>query len=117
MRASLTRRSVFRAAIRRNRIVYIDRGTPIALFLQFAKRVAMTKPAKHPQSFEAALAELEQIVAAMEDGQLPLEQSLAAYKRGAELLQFCQRALQDVQQQVRVLESGALQNFAANGEE
>lgn len=64
-----------------------------------------------PQTFEQALAEIEGIVASMEAGQLPLEQSLAAYKRGAELLQFCQSQLQDAQQQVKVLESGSLQNF------
>ena len=46
-----------------------------------------------PASFEAALAELEAIVATMEGGQLPLSESLSAYKRGAELLQFCQSAL------------------------
>ena len=39
-----------------------------------------------PPSFEAALAELEALVATMEGGQLPLKESLAAYKRGAELL-------------------------------
>lgn len=64
-----------------------------------------------PASFESALAELEAIVASMETGQLPLEQSLAAYKRGAELLQFCQAQLQEAQQQVRVLEAGALQDL------
>jgi exodeoxyribonuclease VII small subunit len=68
-----------------------------------------------PQSFEAALAEIETIVAAMEAGQLPLEQSLSAYKRGAELLQYCQGRLQEAQQQVKVLEAGTLQNF--NGDE
>ena len=64
-----------------------------------------------PLTFEAALAELEGIVASMEAGQLPLEQSLAAYKRGAELLQFCQTQLHDAQQQVKVLEGGTLQTF------
>jgi exodeoxyribonuclease VII small subunit len=48
-------------------------------------------PDSTPQTFEAALAELEAIVATMEDGQLPLAEALAAYKRGAELLQYCQR--------------------------
>jgi exodeoxyribonuclease VII small subunit len=47
----------------------------------------------------------------MEAGQMPLEQSLAAYKRGAELLKFCQNALQDAQQQVKVLEEGVLKSF------
>lgn len=64
-------------------------------------------------TFETALAELETIVAGMEAGQLPLEQSLAAYKRGAELLKFCQSALQDAQQQVKVLEGDVLKNFGA----
>jgi exodeoxyribonuclease VII small subunit len=71
----------------------------------------MSKSAK-PATFETALAELESIVASMEGGQLPLEQSLASYKRGMELLQFCQKALQDAQQQVRVLtDANTLQNF------
>lgn len=65
-------------------------------------------------SFEAALAELEQVVAEMEAGQLPLEDALAAYKRGAELLQHCRGRLEDAQQQVRVLEEGTLKNFAAS---
>ena len=73
----------------------------------------MTKSAKGQpvQTFESALTELEGIVATMEAGQLPLEQSLTSYKRGTELLQFCQQALQDAQQQVRVLEANTLQNF------
>ena len=72
----------------------------------------MTKSkSQNPQSFEAALAEIESIVAAMEAGQLPLEQSLNAYKRGAELLQYCQKRLQEAQQQVKILESGTLKNF------
>ncbi len=72
----------------------------------------MTKPkSQNPQSFEAALAEIENIVAAMEAGQLPLEQSLTAYKRGAELLQYCQARLQEAQQQVKILEAGILKNF------
>jgi exodeoxyribonuclease VII small subunit len=65
-----------------------------------------------PKSFESALAELETVVATMEGGQLPLADSLAAYKRGAELLQYCQSALKDAQQQVQVLEKGVLKAFA-----
>jgi exodeoxyribonuclease VII small subunit len=73
----------------------------------------MAKTAEAPQSFEAALAELESIVATMEGGQLPLTESLAAYRRGALLLQFCQAALKDAQQQVQVLEKGVLKTFDA----
>jgi len=68
-----------------------------------------------PQSLESALAELEKIVSSMEEGELPLERSLAAYKRGAELLKYCQAALQDAQQQVKVLENGVLRDFKSDG--
>ena len=64
-----------------------------------------------PQSFEAALAELEALVATMESGQLPLKESLAAYQRGAALLAYCQDALKDAQQQVEILEKGVLKTF------
>ena len=68
-----------------------------------------------PASFEQALAELEALVSQMESGQLPLEQSLAAYKRGAELLQYCQKSLADVEQQVRILnETSSLQPYIQN---
>lgn len=63
-------------------------------------------------TFEAALAELESIISSMEGGELPLEQSLTLYRRGTELLQYCQRTLEDAQQQVRILtENNTLQNF------
>jgi exodeoxyribonuclease VII small subunit len=48
----------------------------------------------------------------MEAGQLPLEQSLAAYKRGAELLQYCQSALQAAEQQVKILEENTLKPYS-----
>jgi len=57
-------------------------------------------------SFEATIAELETIVSQMESGNLPLEQSINAYKRGAELLQTCQKFLLDAEQQVRILTDG-----------
>jgi len=76
----------------------------------------MTKPvpkSNQPTNFESALADLEAIVSQMENNQLPLEQSLDAYKRGAELLRFCQQTLQDAEQKVRLLnEQNTLQNFA-----
>jgi exodeoxyribonuclease VII small subunit len=66
--------------------------------------------------FESAMAELERIVADMEAGKLSLEDSLVAYKRGAELLSFCRTRLEDAQQQVRVLEEGVLKDFSGMGE-
>jgi exodeoxyribonuclease VII small subunit len=75
----------------------------------------MSVTPESPPSFEAALAELEALVATMEGGQLPLAQSLSAYKRGAELLAYCQAALKDAQQQVDVLEKGVLKTFKPEG--
>ena len=73
----------------------------------------MSKPPKpqDTQTFESAVAELEKIVDSMEAGQLSLEESLASYKRGAELLKFCQSTLQEAAQQVKLLENGVLKSF------
>lgn len=54
-------------------------------------------------NFEQAFAELESIVEQMESGQMSLEASLAAFQRGNSLLQFCQNALANVEQQVQIL--------------
>jgi exodeoxyribonuclease VII small subunit len=62
-------------------------------------------------TFESALAELEKIVSSMEAGQMPLEDSLAAYRRGAELLKFCQSQLQDADREVKILEGNVLKSF------
>ena len=72
---------------------------------------AKSAKSEQPESFEAALAELEKIVASMESGKLTLEQSLAAHKRGLELAQYCQGVLARAQQQVKVLEDNTLKNF------
>lgn len=69
--------------------------------------------AEAPANYEAALTELEALVAAMEGGQLPLEGLLTNYRRGAELLQFCRSKLEAVEQQVKVLEDGQLKAWPA----
>ncbi len=61
-----------------------------------------------PTNYEAAMAELERLVADMEAGSLPLEQLLSGYRRGAELLQYCREKLGAVEEQVKVLEDGQL---------
>ena len=76
----------------------------------------MAGKSKKTAGFESAMAELEQIVADMEAGKLSLEDSLAAYKRGAELLSSCRARLEDAQQQVRVLEDGVLKDFSVGDE-
>lgn len=67
-----------------------------------------------PKSFEAALAELETVVQAMEGGKLGLDESLASYQRGAELLTFCRKALDAADQRVRVLEADLAREFPQN---
>ena len=69
------------------------------------------RPAE-PASYEAALEELEQLVACIESGQLPLDDMLAGYQRGATLLAFCRQRLDAVQDQIKVLDEGQLQPWA-----
>jgi exodeoxyribonuclease VII small subunit len=66
----------------------------------------MDQPPVVDMKFEAALAELENLVHSMEDGKLELEASIAAYRRGMELMKHCQAQLADAEQQIRVLENG-----------
>ena len=61
--------------------------------------------------FEKALEELEAILARMEEGRLPLEESLAAYQRGTELLKYCEAKLGDAQARIAILEGGELRDF------
>jgi exodeoxyribonuclease VII small subunit len=60
--------------------------------------------------FETALEELERIVREMEGGQLPLEESIRAYRRGSELLRHCQKQLADAERQIQVFEKGELRD-------
>jgi exodeoxyribonuclease VII small subunit len=69
-------------------------------------------PFQSPASYEAALEELEQLVSLIESGQLPLEQLLTGYQRGAELLQFCRDRLQAVENQIKVLDEGTLKPWS-----
>lgn len=64
-----------------------------------------------PASYEAALLELEQLVARIEAGDMPLEQLLSQYQRGAELLAFCRDRLEKVEDQIKVLDQGALKTW------
>jgi len=53
--------------------------------------------------FENALAELEQLVALMEEGDLSLEDSLKHFERGIALTRACQKALAEAEQKVQIL--------------
>ncbi|HOW46436.1 MAG TPA: exodeoxyribonuclease VII small subunit [Rubrivivax sp.] len=71
-------------------------------------------PVPAAPSYEQALTELERLVQAMEAGQLPLDQLLAGYRRGAELLQLCRERLQAVEEQVKLLDEGQLKPWTAS---
>jgi exodeoxyribonuclease VII small subunit len=77
-----------------------------------SKKLTAETVAAAPASFEVAMAELAQLVAQMEAGQLPLEASVAAYARGSELVKFCAAQLDKVESQVKVLEGDMLKPFA-----
>lgn len=64
-------------------------------------------------SFEQALAELEALVAKLEEGELPLDESLALFERGQILSQRCNDLLDAAELKVRQLapDSGALDDF------
>ncbi len=55
--------------------------------------------------FEQALTELEKIVTSMENETLPLDQSLAAYERGVELIKVCQQHLVVAQEKLQLVDS------------
>ena len=60
-----------------------------------------------PKSFEDALAELEQILAEIEGGELGLEESLVKYERGNFLIQHCREVLNAAEKQIEVISKGA----------
>ena len=67
-----------------------------------------------PASYGEAVQQLEQLIAALESGQLPLEELLGQYQRGAELLRYCRERLQAVEEQVKVLdEDGSIRPWTA----
>jgi exodeoxyribonuclease VII small subunit len=68
----------------------------------------VVSPESLPGSFEEAMAELEQMVTRLESGELPLDQLLTHYQRGAALLQHCREKLQAVEDQIKVLDDGVL---------
>jgi exodeoxyribonuclease VII small subunit len=56
-----------------------------------------------PVDFEAAMRDLEELVERLEHGDLPLEESIAAFERGVMLTRSCQAALKEAEQKVEIL--------------
>ncbi|MGE0702894.1 MAG: exodeoxyribonuclease VII small subunit [Vicinamibacterales bacterium] len=62
----------------------------------------MSEPASI-KDFEAAIAELETVVRKLEEGDIPLEQSLALYERGVQLSRFCHARLEEAERRIEIL--------------
>ena len=65
-------------------------------------------------TFEQALDELDALVRRMESGQLGLDDSIAAYQRGAELARYCQVKLAAAEEQIKVLDGDVLKPLDPN---
>ena len=64
-----------------------------------------------PATYEAALQELEGLVGRLESGEMPLDQLLSGYQRGAELLKYCRDKLEAVENQIKILDNGTLKTW------
>ena len=58
------------------------------------------------KTFEQSMSRLEEIVAALEKGDAPLEESLALFQEGTRLISACGKALDQAQQQLKLLVQG-----------
>jgi exodeoxyribonuclease VII small subunit len=72
---------------------------------------------KTPQSYEEAIQQLEKITESMQNNDLPLEESLAAYEYGQQLVQYCQQKLAEVEQKLQILDHGELKELKLEAEE
>jgi exodeoxyribonuclease VII small subunit len=70
-------------------------------------------------TFEEAIAQLEQIVMKLEQGDVPLEDAISYFKEGMELSKICHEKLKNVEEQMTVIlgENGELRPFTVGGEE
>ncbi len=78
----------------------------------------MNKDAKDNEklTFEQALARLEQIVSAIEEGQVPLEQSIDKYAEGVELVKQCRQILDRAEKKIQLLGKGEGGQLEVTGE-
>lgn len=67
------------------------------------KKPSAPEPAGEPVDFEKSLAELEAIVAEMEERQLPLEDLVARYEKGARLLAGCEAVLDSARKRLQTI--------------
>ncbi len=66
----------------------------------------MSEKPVNEMSFEEAMAELEQVVGQLERGDVPLEQSISLYERGAELKKRCEAKLKEAEEKIAAITLG-----------
>ena len=75
------------------------------------------QPSKQQKlSFEQALAKLEGIVSAIEDGDVSLEQSIEEYAEGIKLIKQCRTILDDAEKKIQVLSKGVGGQLTPDGD-
>ena len=72
--------------------------------------------AKQKLTFEEAMTTLEQIVTAIEEGDVPLEESIEKYADGIKLIKQCRAILDDAEKKIQLLAKGAGDGLVAEGE-
>ena len=72
---------------------------------------------KAKMTFEERLQRLQEIVAGLESGTLPLEESVRLYKEGLTLSKLCKEQLEKARTEVRLLSDGELKQFGAEDPE
>lgn len=79
----------------------------------------MAKKSTTKPDFETALAELESLVETLEQGDIPLEESLKLFERGIALTRGCQESLKEAEQKVQILlnRSGEPEEFESDDNE
>ena len=68
--------------------------------------MAINRSEQPELNFEEAMARLEQIVRALEGGNVPLDESLTLYEEGVKLVKLCSNRLENAEKRIKILVDG-----------
>ena len=91
-----------------------DKDKPQDRSLNQPSLIKMSIKPSTPQDFANSMAELEQILKVMEQGELSLEDSLLKYEDGIKLIRACQQTLDKAQQKIKTLNTNNLLDDTQN---
>ena len=83
----------------------------------FAPPVSDMKKSPAPKTFEEAIKRLETLTQSMQNSEMPLEEALAAYQEGNELVKYCRTKLAEVEQKLQVLDADGLKELTLDADE